>query len=458
MMTNILKKENVQHFLNTEKLSVFQITIFSLCFLVALFDGFDTAAIGYIAPSLITEWGIEKADLAPVLSAALLGLAFGAVCFGPVADRVGRKKVLILSVAIFAAGSYASALASSLGWLELFRFITGIGLGAAMPNAVTLLSEYCPEQKRFFLVNTMFCGFPLGAAIGGFVSAWMIPELGWRSVLWLGAIAPTLLLIVMLFLLPESVRYLVFRNQESTQIKTILSKISPRANDISSFYLEEAQPEVGNGKSGIAVVLSKHYALGSMALWLTYFMGLVIFYGVMNWMPLLFKEANMPAGLGTIVTGLFALGGLGAIANGWLMDRYNKHKLIISFWLLTAISVALIGLVVGLHVTVLVTVIIISGLVMNTAQSSMPAYAASFYPTSGRTTGVSWMLGLGRFGGIAGSFLVAYLISKDISLQRIFFILAIPALLSAVALMIKVKFYKVKDQVVVPKAFVIKSY
>ncbi|MBP6563515.1 MAG: MFS transporter, partial [Neisseriaceae bacterium] len=433
---------NVQHFINEHRFSGFQWLIFILCFLVTLFDGFDTAAIGYVAPSLLGEWGLEKADLAPVMSAALLGLAFGAVSFGPVADMIGRKKVLIVSVMIFALGSWASAEASSLLQLEIFRFITGVGLGAAMPNAVTLLSEYCPEKRRFFLVNTMFCGFPVGAAMGGFLAAWMIPEFGWRSVLWLGAVAPAILVVVMLLVLPESVRYLVAKNKPHAQVKKILQKISPAAQQAQRFFLTETQPELEGNKSGISVVVSKHYLLGSVMLWVTYFMGLVIFYGVINWMPLLFKEANMPPALGSVVTGLFALGGLGAIANGWLMDRYNPSRLITFFWVLTAILVALIGVVANMNISLLVVVIVLAGIVMNTAQSSMPSFAASFYPTSGRTTGVSWMLGIGRFGGIAGSFLVAQLIARHLDLTSIFFILAIPAAISAVALIVKGLFYK----------------
>lgn len=434
---------NVQHFLNENKYSKYQWMIFAMCFLVALLDGFDTAAIGYIAPSLLGEWGVNKADLAPVLSAALLGLAIGAVSFGPLADKVGRKKILIVSVLIFALGSLASALADSLLHLEILRFITGLGLGAAMPNAVTLLSEYCPEKRRYILVNTMFCGFPVGAALGGFIAAWMIPHFGWRSIFWLGGLAPLVLVIFMLFLLPESARYLVNKNKSHQVIKKILVKISKTAESATSFILTETQPQVTeNGKSGIAVVLSKHYILGSIMLWTTYFMGLVIFYGVMNWMPLLFKEANMPKELGSIVTGLFALGGLGAIANGWLMDRYNPNKLILAFYLMTAVLVAFIGISAGMSIPLLVVVIIVAGIVMNTGQTSLPSLAASFYPTAGRTTGVSWMLGIGRFGGIAGSFLVAKLLYWQLDLQTIFFVLATPALIAALAMTVKNIYYK----------------
>lgn len=432
---------NVQHFINENPFSGFQWVIFLICFLVALLDGFDTAAIGYVAPSLVAEWGIKKSDLAPVLSAALFGLAVGAISFGPVADRIGRKTVLILAVAVFAFGSLGAAVSDSLGHLELLRFLTGVGLGAAMPNAVTLLSEYCPEKRRFFLVNTMFCGFPAGAALGGFLAAWMIPAFGWRSVFVVGGIAPAILVVVMLFVLPESVRYLVAKNRPGSQVKKILGKISAGAEQAASFFLAENQAESHSKKNGVAVVLSRHYLLGSVMLWIAYFMGLVIFYGVMNWMPLLFKEANIPKELGSIVTGLFALGGLGAIVNGWLMDRFNPTKLIIGFALLTALLVALIGIAINIGIALLVMVVIAAGIAMNTAQTSLPSLAAGFYPTSGRTTGVSWMLGIGRFGGIAGSFLVAQLLAWQLSLQGIFFVLAAPALITVLALSIKYAYY-----------------
>src|SRR3954467_1385984 len=192
---------DVQAFLNENPFSKYQWLTFALCFFIVLLDGFDTAAIGYIAPSLITEWGVNRPALAPALSAALFGLAIGALSSGPLADKFGRKTVLVGSVLIFGLACLLSAWAGSLNQLVLWRFVTGLGLGAAMPNAVTLTSEYCPEGKRAMLTNAMFCGFPTGAAFGGFLAAWMIPIWGWRSVLILGGTVPLALVVVMLLIL-----------------------------------------------------------------------------------------------------------------------------------------------------------------------------------------------------------------------------------------------------------------
>src|ERR671933_76526 len=303
---------DVQTFLNEHPFSAFQWTIFALCFCIVLLDGFDTAAIGYIAPSLISEWGVERPALAPVLSVALFGLAFGALSAGPLADRLGRKMVLVGSVLIIGIACLFSAFSGGLNQLVIWRFITGLGLGAAMPNAVTLMSEYCPDGRRATLTNAMFCGFPLGAAFGGFLAAWMIPHWGWRSVLMLGGGVPLVLTVLLLLLLPESVRYMVAENQPVERIRAVLRRISATAAQATYFVMTEKAPPPP-GKSSIGVVLSSAYIVGSVMLWVAYFMGLVIFYALINWMPILFRDAGLSPSAAALITALFPLGGLGAI-------------------------------------------------------------------------------------------------------------------------------------------------
>ncbi|MEO8015651.1 MAG: MFS transporter [Polaromonas sp.] len=429
------RRVDVQTFLNDNKFSGYQWLIFGLCFFIVLLDGFDTAAIGFIAPSLINEWGVSKPALAPVLSAALFGLAAGALSAGPLADRLGRKRVLVGSVLVFGIACLGSAFAGDLTQLTALRFLTGIGLGAAMPNAVTLMSEYCPNQRRAMLTNAMFSGFPLGAAFGGFLASWMIPQFGWRSVLVLGGVTPLLLVVVMVLLLPESVRYMVAKGQPVERIRAVLMQISATAQQAQSFFMTETKASV-EGQSGLGVVLSPAYRVGSLMLWLAYFMGLVIFYALINWMPILFREAGIAPKDATLIAALFPLGGVGAIFFGWLMDRFNGNKIIAVGYALTAVSIYAIGQVAG-NVGMLVLVVFVAGTLMNTAQSSMPALAAGYYPTQGRATGVAWMLGIGRFGGIAGSFLVAELARRHLDFATIFMVIAVPGLIAAIALLVK---------------------
>jgi MFS transporter, AAHS family, 4-hydroxybenzoate transporter len=426
---------NVQTFLNAHPFSSFQWVIVALCFIIVLMDGFDTAAIGFIAPSLVQEWGVARPDLGPVLSAALFGLAAGALLLGPIADRLGRKVVLVASVLIFGVACLASSFAGTLGQLTVLRFITGVGLGAAMPNAVTLVSEFCPDRWRAMLTNAMFCGFPLGAALGGFLAAWMIPHFGWRSVLLLGGIGPLVLAALMLGLLPESVRYLVAGGHPAERIRRVLNRIAPLGSEAQSFTMTEtARPAVAT--SGIALVLSSSYLVGSIMLWLTYFMGLVIFYALINWMPLLFKDAGVDPPTATLIAALFPLGGCGAILSGWIMDRFNANITIAVAYALTGAFVYAVGQAAG-SIGLLMLLVFVSGTLMNTAQSSMPALAAAFYPTQGRATGVAWMLGIGRLGGIVGSFLIAELARWNLSFAQVFMVVAVPGIVAAIALLIK---------------------
>jgi len=441
---------DVPAYINAQRFSGYQWLVLILCFFIVAIDGFDTAAIGYIAPALVQEWGIDKGSLGPVLSAALFGLAGGAIFAGPLADRLGRKTMLVLSVVFFGVASLATAFAQDLTTLTVLRFLTGLGLGAAMPNAVTLISEFAPAARRAVIVNTMFCGFPLGASVGGFVASWLIPTFGWHSVLVLGGVLPLLLSVLLIFLLPESVKYLVVHQKPVERVRRILSRISGESlDDVTAFTVIEAAPK--HAASPIGVVLSKQYGFGSVMLWVTYFMGLVIFYLLTSWMPILFKDAGFTVQRAALITALFPLGGgVGTILSGWLMDKFNAQKVVAFGYALTAVLVYAVGQAMG-DIGMLVTLIFLAGTAMNGAQSSMPSLAAMFYPTHGRATGVAWMLGIGRFGGIAGALLGAELMRRHLGFSATFSLLAIPAVIATIALLAKNAWERARGDQVSPQ-------
>lgn len=427
---------DIQQLIDGQRFGAFHGVLLALCFLILVVDGFDTAAIGYIAPALLAEWGVEKSALGPVLSAALFGLAIGAVTAGPLADRVGRKAVLVVSVAFFGIASLATAFSTSLEMLTVLRFVTGLGLGAAMPNAATLTAEYAPAARRSLLTNAMFCGFPLGAAGGGLVAAWMIPHHGWRSVLVLGGALPLVLACVLAWRLPESLRYLVVNRKPTDRIRKVLRRMTQRPIAEGTVFVVP-EPTQASGKRAIGLVLSRAYLLGSVMLWLTYFMGLLIFYLLTSWMPVLMKEVGFSIERAALMAALFPLGGgIGAVAVGWLMDRTNPHAVIAAAYALTAAFVFGIGQGTA-SLGVLATLIFLAGVFMNGAQTAMPALAAQFYPTQGRATGVSWMMGIGRCGGIAGALVGAELMRRHLGFDMIFTLASVPALIATLALVVK---------------------
>src|SRR6478736_5879952 len=209
---------DVADFIDQQPVGGFQMRLLLTCAAVLFLDGFDTQAIGYVAPALAKEWGLTKGALGPVFSAGLFGLMIGALVFGPLADRIGRKKIIILSTLAFGIGTLATAFINDVNTLLLVRFLTGLGLGGAMPNTIAITSEFSPHRRRATMVMIMFCGFSVGAALGGLLAAALIPHFGWRSVFVVGGVAPLLLAPVLAAHLPESVRFLAFTGRADQQV------------------------------------------------------------------------------------------------------------------------------------------------------------------------------------------------------------------------------------------------
>ncbi|MFA0996505.1 MULTISPECIES: MFS transporter [Pseudomonas syringae group] len=427
---------DVQAFINAQPLSGYQWRIVALCFLIVFLDGLDTAAMGFIAPALSQEWGIDRASLGPVMSAALIGMVFGALGSGPLADRFGRKVVLVVAVFLFGIFSLASAYSSNIDQLLVLRLLTGLGLGAAMPNATTLLSEYTPERLKSLLVTSMFCGFNLGMACGGFVSAKLIPSMGWHSLLMLGGILPLVLAVVLMVWLPESARFLVVRNRGAEQVRKVLAPIAPKGvAGVTAFTVPEQKTV--SSRNVLKVIFSGTYSAGTLLLWLTYFMGLVIVYLLTSWLPTLMRDSGASMEQSAFIGALFQFGGvLSAVGVGWAMDRYNPHKVIGFAYALAGVFAYLVGQSLG-NVAVLATLVLLAGMCINGAQSAMPSLAARFYPTQGRATGVSWMLGIGRFGAILGAWAGATLLGLGWNFEQVLTALVIPAALAALAILIK---------------------
>ncbi|MBI3143919.1 MAG: MFS transporter [Pseudogulbenkiania sp.] len=424
------KKEivDVKALIDGQGLSRYQWLVLFFCFSILALDGFDTAAIGYVAPALVAEWGIGRPSLAPVLSAALFGLAFGAMAAGPSADRFGRKNILVLSTLLFAVFSLLTAYASDVSSLVVLRFLTGLGLGAAMPNAVTLMAEMAPASRRSFVVNAVYVGFPLGAAGGGFVSAWVIPHHGWQGVFLLGGILPLFLLPFMIRHLPESVVYMTAKRYPLEKIRNVLERICQHdLSQVKEFVLGELQAKGKTEKSALGLILSKPFLLATMMLWVTYFMGLLIFYLLTNWMPLMMKDAGFSIEKAAVLTALFPLGGgIGTLVSGVLMDKFNPGRVLSMVYVLAAILLIAVGQ--SMDSIVLFSVLVfLAGVMVTGAQASLPSLAAPLYPTQGRATGIAWMLGVGRFGGIVGALLGGVLLGMKLPFSQILILLAIPA-------------------------------
>lgn len=424
---------DLRQWIDSRPMTRYQWGVLFMCFSIVALDGFDAAIMGFIAPAVLQEWAISKAAFGPIMASAMVGLAVGALVSGPYSDRIGRRRVLIASVATFGLFSLLSGFAQTPVQLAALRFLTGLGLGAAMPNCTTLLSEFIPARLRGTLVTLMFMGFGLGSATGGFVSAWMLPHWGWASLLILGGVMPLVLAPLLWRALPESVEFRVSKGESSERIAQALRPLGGTFDGSTKFVLNSNAPEQAT-KKGVAALFGSGFLRITLSLWGTYFMGLLVIYLLTGWLPTLIKEAGLPIERAAMITALFQLGGLaGILLVGYAMDRASPRKVIAAAYIGGAACVFAIGLL-AVDSGLLGVFVLLAGFCINGAQTGLNAYAPSLYPTAFRATGVSWMLGMGRFGGIAGSMIGGMLLSLGLSMNIIFAVLGIPAILAAIAL------------------------
>ena len=417
-------------FIDRQPVGGFQIKLLLICAGVLFLDGFDTQAIGYVAPAIAKEWQLGKGALGPVFSAGLFGLMIGALVFGPLADRVGRKRIIIFSTVAFGIGAFATAFAQDITTLLVIRFLTGLGLGGAMPNAIALTAEYNPHRRRATMVMIMFCGFSVGAALGGLLAADLIPRFGWRSVFIVGGIAPLLIVPALAWRLPESVRFLAAAGRAPECVAELLKRISPNTvfAPNARFVVHEAH------LAGIPVVhlFREGRAAVTLLLWVVFFMSLLDLYFLASWLPTVINDLGASVSLAVVIGSLLQVGGVVAtFALGGVIDRFSFRALAVVYFG-AVFSVGAIGQF-G-HSALLVSIAVFAaGFCVVGGQIAANALTAGFYPTSVRATGVGWALGIGRIGSIVGPLVGGVLLAEKWSASAVFIAAAAAAFCAALA-------------------------
>jgi MFS transporter, AAHS family, 4-hydroxybenzoate transporter len=408
---SVVQSLTVSDIIDRRSLSRFQIWTVALCGLVLVLDGFDAQLINYAAPSMAETMHVPVARFGPIFASSLIGLMLAAMATGPIADRWGRKWPVICSIFSFAVFSLATPQAKSFDELLAVRFLTGLGLGGAMPNVVALAAEYIPRRLLPILVPVLFIGMPLGGTISGFVSAVMIPKWGWHSVFYVGGVLPLVISLLLIGLLPESIQFLAVQGKSAPRVRRILTRISP---EFAAADLDLAASPLDRPRKGVPVVrlFTEGRAVGTVLLWLPYFMNLLLIYFTGSWLPALLRGEGMSVSAASTATAFISFGGIfGCIGEGYLIKWRGAGPILLIEYALAGLFLALLAVLsVSFSVVLLLTFIV--GFMIIGAQGGLNALAANFYPTSMRSTGVGWALGVGRIGSIVGPLLGGVFLSS----------------------------------------------
>jgi len=419
----------VSELIDRRPMGRYQLWTMALCGMVIVLDGFDTQSIGFLAPSMAETLHIPVKNFGPIFVAALIGLMISSMSSGPIADLWGRKWPIVICTLIFGLFAVLTPRCGTVYELVACRFLTGLGLGGALSNSVALMSEYAPKRLLAVIVSMMFCGMPAGAVLATQVGALMLPRWGWQSVFYAGGVLPLTLALLLAAILPESVRYLEVSGANPRKISRILARISP---DLAGVPVSLGR--VPNRQKNIPVVdlFTEGRAAGTFLLWIPFFMNLLMLYFVVFWLPALLRQTGKPISAGLTAIMLFSVGGIaGSAIEGSLMNRWGQLNVLLADFLGTTLLIACLAY--STSFALMMTITFVLGFVVQGAQGGLSAVAATFYPTSIRSTGIGWCLGVGRVGSIVGPLLGGMMLKLDWSPRQILLAGAIPALCAAAA-------------------------
>jgi AAHS family 4-hydroxybenzoate transporter-like MFS transporter len=420
----------VSTLLDQRGITSFHVRLIFWSALIALFDGYDIAAISLAAPHLVREWHVDRAALGPVLSASLVGILFGSMLFGWIGDRFGRKKALLGSLLLFGVFTWVAAHATNLTQMTWLRFIAGLGIGGVIPNMIAINIESAPRRLRGTLGLIATGLVPIGGALPGFVSAMLVPQYGWPILFLIGGIAPVVIAILAFFWMPESIKYMTLHESQRGSLVKLIQRLSPGyvVPDGARFVVEdEKQFPSSNPKylfrDGLAVI--------TPLLWLLFALNLMGYFFLLSWTPTLLTAAKLPPATAALSIALLQIGGtVGSLVLIRWLDRYQFAAITVLFIVAVPVVGALGFIGVGSTKAVLLAACFVAGFCVLGIQSGINVAGALVYPTSLRANGSGWELGVGRIGSIIGPLLGALFVTLPV--QQLYMWSALPFAFGAI--------------------------
>ena len=425
------KPIDVSRLIDDARFNRFHWMVLFWCALIIIFDGYDLVIYGVVLPVLMKEWALTPLQAGALGSYALFGMMAGALIFGPLSDKIGRKKSITICVVLFSGFTVLNGLARNPTEFGICRFIAGLGIGGVMPNVVALMSEYAPKKIRSTLVAIMFSGYSVGGMLSAGLGMALIPSHGWQSVFFVAAV-PLLLLPLIMKFLPESVGFMI-RQGRIEEAQQVLARVEPGYRPATGQML--TMPALKAGGAPLLELFREGRALRTLMLWTAFFCCLLMVYALNSWLPKLMNQAGY--GLGSSLSFLLVLnfGAIfGAVGGGWLGDRFNLPRVLAIFFALAATSIGLLGF--NSPTWVLYSLIAVAGATTIGSQILLYACGAQFYGLAIRSTGLGWASGIGRNGAIIGPVLGGALVGMAVPLQVNFLAFALPGAVACVAMLV----------------------
>ena len=420
---------DVAALLNGARLNSFHTRLLLWSALIIIFDGYDLVIYGVVLPTLMKDWGLTALQAGLLGSCALLGMMVGALAFGSLSDRIGRRKAITTCVVLFSGVTFINGFARTPEEFALCRLIAGIGIGGVMPNVIALMNEYSPNRLRGRLISIIFAGYAVGGMISAALGMLLIPTWGWSSVFFVAAV-PLFVLPLLVRQLPESINFLLRKGQVNSAQQLLQSaepSYTPQPDD--TFHLEAGQAP----KVSIVQIFQDGRLTNTLLLWLAFCCSLLMIYGISAWLPKLMSTAGY--GVNSSIGFLLVLNFgaiIGSVFGGWLADRFGLGRVLLCF--LVSSSVVLSLMAVKGPLPVLYVLIAIAGGGTFGAQILANAFAVQYYPAHIRSTGLGWAMGIGRIGAIIGPMLGAALHGAQLPMEFSFLAFAIPGLIGASAI------------------------
>ena len=421
---------NVNDLVDQAKFTPFHWGVLIWCLLVIIFDGYDLVIYGVALPLLMKEWGLSPVEAGLLASTALFGMMFGAMSFGTLSDKLGRKKTIMICVAIFSGFTFLGSFAANPIQFGILRFLAGLGIGGVMPNVVALMTEYAPKRIRSTLVAIMFSGYAIGGMASALLGSFLVADYGWKIMFYIAGV-PLLVLPLLWKFLPESLMFLTQKGKIEQVVK-IVNKIEPsiQASSQTLFVLNE---KTAGDEAPLKALFQHKRTFSTLMFWVAFFMCLLMVYALGSWLPKLMLQAGYSLGASMLFLFALNIGGMvGAIGGGVLADRFHLKPVLTIMFTIGAVALILLGF--KSQQAVLYTLIAIAGAATIGSQILLYTFVAQFYPAAVRSTGMGWASGIGRIGAIVGPVLTGALLTLELPHQMNFLAIAIPGFIAALAI------------------------